>query len=136
MRFAIVIGKASLLTLAGYFFSLVGLKFELAPREEGILIFTATALMIAIATWWIFRALQADYTRRVARAVAITFAILSPVSLGIALMSAGYAELLLGSPFIGMLMGVAVIAVLLNFLLCLLTMRMTQHIIKMESTHY
>jgi len=56
----------------------------------------------------------------------------------LSLIPGGYAEVLLGSPFgpIGAFVGTAAIAAILNFLLCLLTLRMTGHITKLESTRY
>jgi len=56
----------------------------------------------------------------------------------LSLIPGGYAEVLLGSPFgpIGTFVGAAAIAAILNFLLCLLALWMTRHIIKLESTRY
>jgi hypothetical protein len=138
----IVVGKAAaMITTAECFVSLLATKIAPTRGEQGTLVIIALVIATWIATWWIFRELQADYTRREARALATTFAILAPLSLGIAmplsLMPAGYAEILLGSRFflIGAFVGIVVVSTTLDFLLCLLTLRMTRHIVKLESTH-
>lgn len=136
----IVVGKAALITTAGCFVPLLGLKVPLTRNEQGMLWMIAVVLSIGIATWWIFRELQAGYTRREARAATTTFAILTPMSLGIAILLSpfpgGYAEMFLGSSFVlvGVVVGVIAITTLLNFLLCLFTLWMTRRIIKLEST--
>jgi hypothetical protein len=68
------------------FWGFWGLRFKivLTHGEEEILAATVAFLPPGIAAWWMFRKLQAYYTRREARAVAITFAVLAPVSFGIA----------------------------------------------------
>ena len=135
----IVVGKAALITTAGCFVPLVGLKIALTRNEQGILWMIAVVLSIGIATWWIFRELQAGCTRREVRAAATTFAILTPVSLGIAIVLSqfpgGYAEMFLGSSFVlvGVVVGIIAMTTILNFLQCLLTLWMTSRIIKLES---
>jgi hypothetical protein len=138
----ILVGQAAtLITTAECFVPLLTIKIAPTRGEHGTLIIIAVILATGIATWWVFRKLQADYTRREVRAVATTFAILAPVSLAIAmplsLIPAGYAEILLGSRFflIGAFVGIVLITTSLDFLLCLLTLWMTRHIIKLESTH-
>ena len=128
----------------GYFalaLGVLGSKIVLTHSEEEILGATMAFLPTGIAAWWMFRKLQAYCTRREARAVAIAFAVLAPVSFGIAFLfseiSGGYAELLLGSPFslVGAFVGIVVMATIVNFVLCLFTLRFTRHIVKLESTH-
>jgi hypothetical protein len=140
----IVVAKAALMTTLGYFalvLGFLGSKIVLTNGEEEILGATMALLPSGIAAWWMFRKLQAYYTRREARAVAIAFAVLAPVSFGIAFLfseiSGGYAELLLGSPFAlaGAFVGVVVMASIVNFVLCLFTLRFTRHIVRLESTH-
>ena len=140
----IVVGKAALMTTLVYFalaLAVLGSKIVLTHGEEEILGATMAFLPTGIAAWWMFRKLQAHCTRREARAVAIAFAVLAPVSFGIAILlsqiSGGYADLLLGSPFflVGAFVGVVVIATIVNFVLCLLTLRITRQIVKLESTH-
>jgi hypothetical protein len=98
-------------------------------------------LPAGIVARWMFRRLQAHCTKREARAVAIAFTVLAPVSFGIAILlseiSGGYAELLLGSPFalVGAFAGIVAIATIVNFVLCLFTLRFTRHIVRLESTH-
>jgi hypothetical protein len=66
-------------------------------------------------------------------------ALLTPVWLGIAMLfgeiSGGFAAQVLGSPFglPGAFVGVSVIAALLSFALCLLTLRIMRRIIEVES---
>jgi len=142
LQLFLIVGKAALIVTAGCFVvPLLTPKSALTGIEQGALILTALVLTTGVATWWIFRKLQTDYTRREARAVATTFAILAPASLAIAfplsLLPAGYAEILLGSRFLllGAFVGIVAITTSLNFLLCLFTLWMTHHIIKLESTH-
>ncbi len=140
----IVVGKAALMTTLGYFAPVLGIlgsKIVLTHGEEEILAVPMVFLPAGIAAWWMFRKLQAFCTRREARAVAIAFAVLAPVSFGIAFLlseiSGGYADLLLGSPFglVGAFVGIVVMATIVNFFLCLFTLRFTRHIAKLESTH-
>jgi hypothetical protein len=146
----IVVGKAALMTTFGYLapvLGFVGAKIVLGSRivltngEKEVLGAILAFLPAGIAAWWMFRKLQAYCTRREARAVAIAFVVLAPVSFGIAFlfseMSGGYAELLLGSPFalVGALAGIVAVATIVNFLLCLFTLRFTRHIVRLESTH-
>jgi hypothetical protein len=138
----IIVGKAAFLTTLGVFvLGVLAFKIALTPAEQGILGAAVAFLPTGIAAWWIFRKLQAYRTRREARAVAIAFAVLNPVSLGIAILlsqlSGGYAELFLGSPFglVGALVGTVVMATLLDFALCLFTLSITRQIIRLESTH-
>ncbi len=140
-RLFIVVGKAVLITTVGCPVPLLALKLALTRGEQGTLTLIAIILATGIATWRIFRKLQTDYTRREARAVATTFAILAPVSLAIAmplsLIPGGYAEMLLGSPFapVGAFAGIVATTPILDFLPCLLTLWMTRRIVKLESTH-
>jgi small-conductance mechanosensitive channel len=140
-RLFIVVGKAALITTAGCLVPLLTLKLALTRSEQGTLTLIAIILATGIATWWIFRKLQTGYTRREARAMATTFAILAPVSLAIAmllsLIPGGYAEMLLGSHFapVGAFAGIIAMTTILDSLLCLLTLWMTRRIIKLESAH-
>jgi hypothetical protein len=140
----IVVGKAALMTTLGYFVLVLGTlgsKIVLTHGEEEILGATMAFLPAGISAWWMFRKLQAYCTRREARAVAIAFAVLAPVSFGIAFLlseiSGGYAELLLGSPFFlaGAFVGIVVMATIVNFVLCLFTLGFTRHIVRLESTY-
>lgn len=142
----IVVGKAALMTTLGYFglvLGVLGLKIAVTPGEQQILKATIGFLMvflpIGIAAWWIFRKLQARYTRREARAVATAFGVFTPVSLAVATVlsqiPAGYAAFL-GRPFglIGAFAGIVVMTTTLSFLVCLFTLSMTRRIVKLEST--
>ena len=143
----IVVGKAALMITLGCFglaLGVLGLKIAVTPGEQQILKATMVLLVlflpIGISAWWIFRKLQARYTRREARAVATAFGAFTPVSLGIAMVlseiTGGYAAFL-GRPFglVGAFMGVVVMTAILNFLVCLFTLSMTRRIVKLESTH-
>ncbi|MGA2433967.1 MAG: hypothetical protein ABSG25_01640 [Bryobacteraceae bacterium] len=89
-------------------------------------------LPIGLAAWWMFRKLQARYTRREARAVAIAYGVFTPVSLGIAVlpstMLGGCAAQLLGNAFgaIGAVAGVIVLTALISFVPCVLALKKLQ----------
>lgn len=139
----IVVGKAALMTTLGCFAPLLGLRIAVSPGEQQILKATMVFLLVflpaGIAAWWIFRKLQARYTRREARTVATAFGVFTPVSLLIAIplaqIPAGYAAFL-GRPFglIGAFAGIVVMTTTLSFLVCLFTLSMTRRIVKLEST--
>jgi hypothetical protein len=134
----IVVGKAALITTLAL--ALGGLEIVATHGEEQNLAATMVFLPTAIAVWWMFRALQAYCTRREARAVATTFAMFSPVSLFTAMLvgefSGGYADQLLGSPFglVGAYVGIVAMTTFVSFVLCLLTLRVTRRIVKLEAT--
>jgi ABC-type molybdate transport system permease subunit len=138
----IVVGRAAIVTTF-VVFGLGALAFKVAVTrwEEEILGLTVLLLPAGAAAWWIFRKLQEHCTRREARAVAIAFVVFAPVSMGIAILlsqtSGGFAAMFLGSSFglVGAFAGAAVITALVSFVLCLLTLRFTRHIIKSESMY-
>jgi hypothetical protein len=143
----IVVGKAALITILGWFglvLGVVGSKIAMTSGEQQILKATIVLLVVfvpaGIATWWIFRKLQARYTRREARAAATAFGVFTPVSLSIATVLSqipgGYSASL-GRAFavIGAFVGVVVMTTILDFLVCLFTLSMTRRIVKLESTH-
>jgi hypothetical protein len=87
----------------------------------------------AASAWWLFRRLQQHLSRRMARAAAIAFGVVTPVSLGIALAVApvggGYAEGLFGAPYwglIGALVTTFAIATVLTVAACLLAIRVVR----------
>jgi len=122
--FITVAKAAALISIAECFGPLLAIKMALTHVQQGALTLIAIILATGIATWWMFRRLQSDYTRPEARAVSTTFAILSPVSLAVAmplsLMPAGYAEVLFGSRFfgVGAFAGIVIVTTSLDFLLC------------------
>ena len=159
-RLLIVVGKAALITIIGVF---AGIAFVLAlgflaskmmvprRREEVLqLLGAASFLSIGIAVWigksWMFRTLQAHFTRGEARAMATAFAGLSPVWLTVTMLlgefPAGYAVEFLGShlgrigAFAGLVAGIGVTSTLVSFIFCLLTFRMTRQIIKVETMYF
>ena len=140
-RLFIVVLKSTLMISAGCLVPFLPFKVAPARSEQGTLALIAIILATGIATWWIFQRLQTDYTRREARAMATTFAILAPVSLAIAmplaLISGGYGEMFLGSTFApaGAFAGIVAVTTILDFLLCLLTLWVTRRIVRLESTH-
>lgn len=141
----IVVGKAVFMAALGEYALALGIaalsRISVTHGEETILGVTMAYLPTGIAAWWMFRKLHSYCTRREARAVAIAFAVLAPVSFGIAFvlseLSGGYAELLLGSRFAlaGAFVGTVLVATLVNFALCLFTLRITRQIVKLESTN-
>ncbi|MGH9709093.1 MAG: hypothetical protein ACRD37_00915 [Candidatus Acidiferrales bacterium] len=105
-----------------------------------------TAAMLAVfvptglATWWVFRKLQAHFCRREARSVAIAFAVFAPVSLAAAFLlyaiPASIAGLLLsgsGLVFLCALFGgIAVMTAFLTFLACVFALWITRRIERAE----
>lgn len=139
----IVIGKAALITTVAVFaLVLGGLRSGLVatPSEKEILAGVLAFLPAGVTSLWMFQALQVRLTRREARAMATSFAVLAPVWLGIAMLlgevSGGYAEIFLGSYFAlaGAFVGVVLMATVVSFMLCLLTLRITRNIVRSEST--
>lgn len=131
----IIVGKAVLIFTFGVFVLVLGSlasKIVLTRGQEGLLAAATAVPPIAIAAWWIFRTLQTRCTMREARTVAIAFAAFSPVSSGTSMLlgelAGGSAAQLLGSPFglIGAYVGIAVMTTLLNFVVCLFTLRVTR----------
>jgi hypothetical protein len=148
-RLFIVLGRGTAITLVGLFvlFAVLGaLGSGIAPIHGKEEIFGATvALLIGISLWiaarWMFRTLQECFTRREARAVATAFAVFSPVwsCMGIlfGLLLGDRAERLLGSSF-GAIVGVAgapVMAAVTSFAFCLVMLRITRLIVRVESTY-
>jgi hypothetical protein len=135
-------GAALIATLVAFLLVLGVFGLKIAPTRVEETIFGALMVFLpnGSATWWLFRKLRDHYTSREARSVTIAFAILTPVSLAIAMvlpeLSGDYAELFQGSRFaiVGAFVGTVVITTILDFLLCLFTLQMTRHIVKMEST--
>jgi hypothetical protein len=136
----IVVGKAVLITTLGGFAPILGLfgpKF--VRRGVRGMVAVSMVLFLWIAARWMFGTLRAHSTIRESRAVTTTFAAFAPVSFGMAMLfgdlSGGYAALL-GSfwGLIGAFAGVVAIAALISFVLCLLTLRITRNIVRLEST--
>jgi uncharacterized membrane protein len=89
-------------------------------------------LPVGIAAWWMFRKLQAQYTRGESRSVATAFAGFGPfvllVSIVFSQFPGGYASLL-GGPFalVGVFLGIVMITTLLSFMPCMLALRWVRY---------
>jgi hypothetical protein len=130
-RLFIVIGQAALIVAVACFAPALAIaKFKFAPTsiEELILGVMTVVIPAGIAGWWIFRKLNAHYPRREAWAAAIAVAVLTPVTLGVAMVLAtmfgGYAGAYFGDrlAFPGAVTGVIVIFSLVNFALVSFTL--------------
>jgi hypothetical protein len=128
---------ASLVTTIGLFVPvLVVLLFNIpVPRRGEDIIGMMTAILPgSIGAWWMFRKLQTRYSRLEARAASIAFAIFTPIALGISILLAplpgGIADLRLGPPFglVGAVVGIFVMATLLSFGLCVIVLWVTRRI--------
>ncbi len=141
----IVVGKAALITTVVVFALAMGAlrsRFVVTPNGEEMLAAALALLLTGMPALWMFQTLQARLTRREARAVAISFVVLAPAWLGLAMLSGeisgGYAAMFLGSFFglAGAFVGVVLMATFVSFMLCLFTLSITRHIVKLESTQF
>ena len=141
-RLFLVIATGSLIATVLYF----GLALALAillqkpsvPRiVQGIGVAVTVLVPICLAALLIFRKLQAEYTRREARAAAITFGVFTPVPLAISLLLGpivgGYTGIFLGTEsrlvaFSGAVIGIVVMIALVTFVTGLLAVWITRHI--------
>jgi MFS family permease len=108
------------------------------PRVvQGVGVAVTVLLPICLAAFWIFRKLQAEYTRREARAAAITFGVFTPVPLAISLLLGpivgGYTGIFLGTEsrwvaFSGAVMGIVVMIALVAFVTSLLAVWITRRV--------
>jgi hypothetical protein len=135
----VAVGKAALITcVCALVVGVLSFRIAVTHVEQEILGAVIAIIPSGIAAWWMFRKLRAHCTRREARAVALTFGVFTPVSLGVALVLAqipgGYAEALLGGPFalVGAFAGTVVMTTLLSFLACLLALSVTRRIESFE----
>ena len=142
LRLFLVIAVGSLIATVLYF----GLALALAallqrpsvPRiVQGIGVAATVLLPTCLAASWIFRKLRAHYTRREARAAAMTFGVLTPVPLGISLLLGpivgGYAGIFLGTQsrlvaFSGAVMGIVLMIASMTFVTSLLALWITRRI--------
>ena len=142
-RLLVIVAKAAFIVTAGFCALMLGvysLRFDPQAKSValGILAAAAVFLPIGVATGWIFRELQTVYSRREARAISTAFALFSPISLSISIIlaeiSGGYAEMLEGphAVLFGVFAGLAVVTGFLNFLICVSVLRVTQLIISVE----
>ena len=132
------IGSAALIAVVGCFaIVLVGIWVwpSMAPREEEVLGVAVAFLPTAIATWWLFRRVQAAHSKEEARVVAIIFAVITPVSLLIAFacaqIPAGYVAYL-GRPLglLGAFVTTVLIATILSVIPCVLALWIRHRILK------
>jgi hypothetical protein len=142
-RLLVIVGKAAFLVTAGLCALMLGifsLGFDTQSKSVGLEILVAVAvfLPIGIATGWIFRKLRTVYPRREALAVSTAFGLITPgsmvVSVVLADISGGYAEMLAGPRFIlvGVFVGLVAVTGFLSFIACALVLRVTQLIISVE----
>jgi hypothetical protein len=124
LRLFIAIAEAALM-VTGACFVLVLATFKLAvtQNEEMILGVTIAAISAGLASWWIFRKLKEHNPGREALAAAIAVAVLTPVTLGIAMVLSpifgGYAGAFSTDrlAFPGAVVGIVVIYTIANFAL-------------------
>lgn len=125
------VGIASLMITIGLFLPVsIILLFSIPVTsfEENIIGIITAFVPGGLAAWWMFRKLQNRCSRREALTVSILFAISTPVLLGISILLAplpgGFADLWLGPPFglVGAVVGIFVIATFLSFGLCMLAL--------------
>lgn len=120
--------KASLITTTGCFavaLVIPALKLNLTPTQEEITGLILGCLPGGMAAWWMFGKLQARYTRRAARLIAIALAVSTPVSLLIAVFLAetpGSFAALLWNPLgvLGAFAGIVLVTAVLNWGPCML----------------
>ena len=98
-------------------------------------------LPICLAAFWIFRELQAEYTRREAGAAAITFVVFTPVPLAISLVLGpivgGYTGIFLRTEsrwvaFSGAVIGIVMMVALVTFVTSLLAVWIAGRIEKVD----
>jgi hypothetical protein len=141
LRLFLVMGKAALTVTATYFALILIAVRPIIPHVSVGVQATAGAVAvlapICLATWWIFRRLQAHYSRREARAAAIIFGLFTPVPLGIGLLLGpivgGYTGILLRTEsrlvaFSGAVMGIVVMITLMTFVPSLLALRIIRRL--------
>lgn len=128
-----VVGKAALIVTTGCFVLVVCVKLAVTSSEQLVLGMIMVFLPTGIAAWWMFRKLQIRYTRGEARAVAIAFAVFTPVALVmgffVAEITGGYAGFL-GRPFgfAGAFAGIVVLTTFLSFVPSVLALWITRRI--------
>lgn len=138
-RFLVSVGKAALVFAAGYFaLMLLARKLLFAPNTptDGQIVAAIGAVFLpaGLGAWWLFLLLRTHFSRREARAVAITFVLFAPVSLAIAnllyaIPGSIAAPLLSKSRYgflVALLVGIAVITALLASVACGLAMWITR----------
>jgi len=98
----VVVAKSVCIAAIGVFspvLAILGFHVTLTRGMETVLGLVMAVFPIGIACWWMFRRLQAHWTRREARAVTLAFAMFSPIWFGAGILlsefTGGYADLLL-----------------------------------------
>jgi hypothetical protein len=146
-RLFVIVGKAAFIAAGGLFtlvltLSLFGFNPDHKSALTGILVLAACLLPIGVATAWMFRRLRAVYPQREARAVSIAFGVFTPISLGVSIVLAmvigGYADILVRWRFsgaVGAFAAAVVIAAFLSFLVCALVLRITKLAISVEQNN-
>ncbi len=138
-RLFLVIAMGSVIATVLYFGFALALAALLqkptVPRiVQGVGVAVTVLVPICLAASWIFRKLQAEYTRREARAAAITFGVFTPVPLAISLLLGpivgGYTGIFLRTEsrmvaFSGAVLGIVVMIALVTFVTSLLAVWIT-----------
>ena len=145
-RMLIVVGEAALMVAVGCCTLIPILvrspSLSNPPTSlQTIATILAVAVPTGLATWWVFRKLQPYFSRREARAVAIAFAVFTPVALAIALLLYAIpgsiaAPLLSKSRFgflAALLVGIALMTALLSFSACALALWIMRRTERAES---
>ena len=141
-RLFLIIAKGSAIATVLYFVLALALAALLqrpsVPRfVQGVGVAVTVLLPICLAAWWIFRRLQGEYTRREARAAAITFGVFTPVPLAISVLLGpivgGYIGIFLGTEsrlvaFSGAVLGIVVMIALVTFVTSLVAVWVTRHV--------
>lgn len=148
-RLFFVVAVGSLIATVLYFGLALGLAALLqrpsVPQVvQGIGVAVTVLAPICLSAWWIFRKLRAHYTRREARAAAITFGVSTPVLLGIGLLLGpivgGYTGIFLGTQtrlvaFSGAVLGIVVVIALMTFATGLLALWITRRVEGPDQAH-
>jgi MFS family permease len=141
-RLFLVIAMGSVIATVQYFGFALALAALLqkasVPRIiQGAGVAVTVLVPICLAAFWIFRKLQAEYTRREARAAAITFGVFTPLPLAVSLLLGpivgGYTGISLGTEsrmvaFSGAVLGIVVMIALVTFVTSLLAVWVTRRI--------
>jgi hypothetical protein len=144
----VIVGKATLIVAGGFCalmltLFLFGLKLDEQKSTwiELLALVVTVLLPIAVASGWMFRKLRTVYPRREARAVSTAFGLFTPVSLCVSMLvgeiTGGYAQILVGPMFfglIGALVGAVAMTAFLSFLICASVLRVTRLAISVEQS--
>jgi hypothetical protein len=145
LKLSVIVGEAACIDFVGsigLILGAVGLGLNFDHKSAGADV--ALGVMVFLpsvgAAGWLFRKLQTVYSRREASAASVAFAILTPIFLGVSMVSGeitgGYAEALGAHGFfilIGAFGGPLLLTALLSLLVCASVLRITR--LTMEREH-